>query len=269
VDNIGGTKLYEERQQFTKDKWRRADEIERVFPTKGRDVTTGATFVDPVGGYRKLVGEGDKNLSMLTQMKQIAPGEMSNVGRAWVEELLDDATSKGGFSRHRHLKNKWDGLGTETKKILFPDAVVRGNLNKFFELQDAIGQQVNPSGTGGMNAMFQMAKSAGKAVTPSAAGYVAGGTTGLAATQIVGSIYNLASYSPSVLKTLVQGSIPVRTPVRVAAELGRASLAGADISRPGVPKVVTRAQLEAIATAKGTDVATQEARAKAEGYVVR
>ena len=272
VDDIGGQKLYADRQQFTKDKWRRAEAIERVFPTKGRDVTTGQVFVDPVGGYRKLVGEGDKNLSMLEQMQQIAPTEMPNVGRAWVQEQLEHAaTSPSGFGKHTSLKNAWDGLGDKTKAILFYDPIVRKNLDYFFTLQDLVGQRVNPSGTGGMNAMFQAAKSIGKAVGPSAAAYGAAGPGGVVAAQVVGGIYNLASYSPTVLKTIVQGgTIPLRTPARVATELGRASLAEPDISRPTQPqKVVTQAQLKALAAQLGTDVATQQARAVAEGYVIR
>ena len=287
VDNIGGTSLYEDRQRFTKAKLRRAEAVERTFPIKGKDVETGKVFVEPEGGYLKLVRDKDKNVAELIQMRATLPAnqrvaEMSNMGRAWVEELLTKAESTGGFSHHRALKNSWDNLGDRTKAILFPDATVRGNLNKFFELQDAIGQQVNTSGTGGVNAMMQVGKAIGKAASPNAAAYGVGaaagsGAAGVGAAQLVGSLYNIGSYSPKVVRALVQGTIPLRTPLRVGAELGRASLAAPDLLRPTKEnaerlteeKVVTRAQLEAVAAGRGTTVEIESERAKAEGYVIR
>jgi hypothetical protein len=225
VQQIGATADYTIRQSEWQEKMRRSEAVERVFPDKGKSVINKKPIVEFAEGFLKLTRPDSRTIGELTEMAAIAPAEMPMVGRAILDRMFDKATSKGGWTNHQYLRNKWDSFGKDTKALLYTPAQIK-NLDLFFTLSDAIGKRVNPSGTGAVNASFQMAKAVGKAVGPNAAAYGAGGLPALMMGQARGSIYNMASYSPNVVRALVQGKIPLQTPALLATGSGVASQAG-------------------------------------------
>jgi hypothetical protein len=106
---------------------------------------------EPVQNFGKLVWAHDSGVDFLRKIADQAPETMPEVGRAFVDQLFDQATREGGFARARSILNQWQNLGPETKKILFPNPAVRSGLDRFFKGAEMVGQTPNPSGTALVN----------------------------------------------------------------------------------------------------------------------
>lgn len=102
---------------------------------------------EPVQTFNKLTAPKDANIKLLRSVAQHAPDVMPDVGRAYVENLLDTATAEGGFQKGGTVLNKWNALGPETRKILFKDPAVADRLDNFFLLAKRAGEVANPSKT--------------------------------------------------------------------------------------------------------------------------
>ena len=76
------------------------------------------------------------------------PRRLPQVGRAFLEELLQKATAEGGFERAAGLQADWQRLGPETKRLLFRDPAHIKDLDNFFLLAKKMGENPNPSGSG-------------------------------------------------------------------------------------------------------------------------
>jgi hypothetical protein len=109
--------------------------------------TRDALRDEPVAVFNSLTMARDAGIDRLRAVARIAPQDMPKVGRAYIEGLLDTATAEGGFQRAQGLMAQWQKLGPETKKILFPNASHRNDLDGFFMLAKKIGENPNPSGT--------------------------------------------------------------------------------------------------------------------------
>ena len=77
----------------------------------------------------------------------MAPAELPKIGRAYLDSLLDQATSEGGFGHGAKLLASWQKLGPETKALLFKDPAYVRDLDNFFLLSKKLAANPNPSGT--------------------------------------------------------------------------------------------------------------------------
>lgn len=102
---------------------------------------------EPVQTFNKLTWRGDTGVEFLKKVAKQASEVMPEIGRAYVDQLFDQATREGGFSKTRTLLSQWENLGPQTKQLLFPDAMVRSRLDKFFKAAEMVAQNPNPSGT--------------------------------------------------------------------------------------------------------------------------
>jgi len=102
---------------------------------------------EPGQVFKQLTANQDTALNRLKAVQAIAPTEIPNVARAYLEDALELATSEGGFGHADRLFANWQKLGGETKRVLFPKAGQIEALDNFFLLAKKIGKNPNPSGT--------------------------------------------------------------------------------------------------------------------------
>jgi len=102
---------------------------------------------EPVKAFRQLVQRQDAGIDQLRGIAKETPGELPKLGRAWLEDLFEKATAEGGFGRNQKLSGEWNNLGAKTKELLFPNPMLRGDLDKLFLAQKKITENVNPSGS--------------------------------------------------------------------------------------------------------------------------
>jgi hypothetical protein len=114
---------------------------------------------EPAQLYRRLVASQDTALEALRAVQKVAPGEVKNVARAYLDGMMETATAEGGFGHADKLWADWRRMGTETKAVLFPDAQHRADLNNFFLLAKKIAANPNPSGTARAMAVLNLGSS--------------------------------------------------------------------------------------------------------------
>jgi hypothetical protein len=223
---------------------------------------------EPVQAFERLVRPNDANISMLRRVNAAAPQELQNLGRAAFEEHLTRITAHGGLEHTKAALNWWDRLGPKTKDMLWPDPRVQQRVGDFFLAMKTWADSPNPSGTGAINQMMAVIRNIGPVA--SGAGTAMAGPASIPY-QIGASAIDVALHSPRIAKVMTRGGAPIRTPLNIAAGANVAGQAAEQAPPPMASheKVVTQAQLEAVAQMNGTDVATEAARAKAEGYVIR
>lgn len=108
-----------------------------------RDLLSG----EPGQVFKQLTANKDVALNRLREVRRIAPQEVENIARAYLEDAFDLATAEGGFAHADRLFANWQKLGPETKRVLFPQPSQIQDLDNFFLLAKKIGQNPNPSGT--------------------------------------------------------------------------------------------------------------------------
>lgn len=103
---------------------------------------------EPRKVFDMLTTRKDGALERLKAVQREAPAEIPNVGRAYLEELLNKATSEGGFDHADALFADWQKLGPQTKQILFKgNQGLIAELDNYFLLAKRIAANPNPSGT--------------------------------------------------------------------------------------------------------------------------
>lgn len=102
---------------------------------------------EPVQAYGQLTWRQDSGVARLREIAKLAPSEMPKVGRAFLDQLLEKATGEGRWGHADRLFAEWRKLGAETKRLLFPDASLVRDLDRFFLLAKKMAQNPNPSGT--------------------------------------------------------------------------------------------------------------------------
>jgi len=100
---------------------------------------------EPAQIVQRLTRKGDQGVQLLRGVRTVAPGELPNIGRSFLEGLLDDMTVEGDLRRTGTALNQWNKLGQETKDILFPDKKVQGQIGDFFKLAKMSVERANPS----------------------------------------------------------------------------------------------------------------------------
>ena len=120
---------------------------------------------EPVAGFGRLTQPQDTGIYLLRQLEQEAPGELPKVGRAYFEKLIDVARLEGGLPRHADkIFAQWQQLGEETKRLMYPNPMLRQNLNDFFLGMKKLAENPNPSGTAIVSAISGQATTAGAAL---------------------------------------------------------------------------------------------------------
>lgn len=189
---------------------------------------------EPVQTFRMLTSAGDSAVDRLREVRKVAPGEIPKVGRAYLDGLLDMATSEGGFGREAKLWAEWDKLGAETKSLLYPDKALRDSLDNFFLVGKKMAENPNPSGSalvGGLTGQGMLTL-----IDP---------VTG-AATALSGYAVSKLLNSPTTARLLTQGLQMPRTAAAARSVSARLKHA---VSKAGGP---------AISTAQATQATTRE-----------
>ena len=91
----------------------------------------------------QLLQGGDRSLKQLKAVAAIAPEEIPNIGRTYLQGVIEDARLSGWRDASF---TKWKTLGKETKAMLFPKEQIK-EIDQFFDLAKRIGANANPSGT--------------------------------------------------------------------------------------------------------------------------
>jgi len=106
------------------------------------------------------------SITRLREVAKVAPQALPQIGRAWLEDLLGQATKErgGGFHFTESLYNRWAKLGPDTKALLFKNPQHIQDLDNFFLLSKKLGERVNPSGTAMLTAKGAEALSLAKQV---------------------------------------------------------------------------------------------------------
>lgn len=100
---------------------------------------------EPVQVFNQATWQKDAGIAKLRDVAKLAPNEMAQVGRAYLEDLLGKATAKGGFDGVDGIWAQWQKLGPHTKQLLFKGQTP--NLDRFFLLAKKAAENPNPSGT--------------------------------------------------------------------------------------------------------------------------
>lgn len=103
---------------------------------------------EPVGTFRQTTMAKDAGIARLRQIARVAPHELRQVGRAYVEDLFRTAQAEGRFDVTKSVLNRWNDLGPETKRLLFRDPQHIRDLDQFFLLARKMAEKPNPSGSG-------------------------------------------------------------------------------------------------------------------------
>ncbi len=97
--------------------------------------------------FKQLAAEGDANVGTLRALNQVSPDASKMLGRAWLQDAFGLATERGRFDHADRLWAKWQKLGSETKRLYYPDAEHRKAIGDFMLLAKRISENPNPSGT--------------------------------------------------------------------------------------------------------------------------
>lgn len=111
------------------------------------DATIEQLPTEPVRLFDKLTSQRDTAINLMRDVASKAPDAIPAVGRAYLEGLFENATSAEGKPGAGTAFSNWNKLGDATKKTLFPNPLLRRNLDDFFTLAKAVGENPNPSGT--------------------------------------------------------------------------------------------------------------------------
>lgn len=182
---------------------------------------------EPVQTFEQLTMAKDAGIDMLREVQRLAPREMPKLGRAYLEKLFAKAAARDGWSRENSLLTAWENLGPETKKLLYPNAGLRRDLDAFFKLAVKAAENTNPSGSGWT---LLLGGQAGAGVLD---------PLSFIATQIGGAAVAKLLYTPRGVKLLTQGlHLPTMSPASAAnvlEQLRRASERAAVTTPAAVP----------------------------------
>lgn len=118
------------------------------------DSLPGGKMEEPLSVFKRATAPRDAGISFLRQVKEHTPQVLPQIARAKLDELLSIATENGKFEHAGKLYAEWHKLGSETKRMLFPQAGQAQSLDNFFLLAKRIAENPNPSGTAHVNNAF-------------------------------------------------------------------------------------------------------------------
>lgn len=176
---------------------------------------------EPVQVFRQAIASKDAGIDQLRAVVDHGgAGEITKIGRAYLEDLMQQATADGAFDRAKGLAAKWQNLGPQTKTLLFGKELTT-DLNNFFHLAKKAADNPNPSGTGHTVALW------------SQGGLMVMNPVKGVAVQIAGAAAAKLLRSPTFVKAVTKGfSISVQNYPAAAAVFGQiVKAAGADAVR--------------------------------------
>jgi hypothetical protein len=91
----------------------------------------------------QLLLNDDQAIRQLRAVNEIAPGQMRNIGRSFLQGILNKVE---GASFSASSYSQWRRLGDHTRKLLFSEQQIK-DMESFFELIRAIGADPSASGT--------------------------------------------------------------------------------------------------------------------------
>lgn len=103
---------------------------------------------EPVQLFDQLTGNRDRGIELVREVAREAPESMPEIGRSFLEGLLDTATREGGFGKAGTVMNRWDSMGLNTKMELFGNRKLVSDLDNFFLLAKRASENPNPSRSG-------------------------------------------------------------------------------------------------------------------------
>jgi hypothetical protein len=182
----------EEGRQATRAKYGAAGVLQQLQSGSG----------EAVAAYRRLTAPNDSAIGQLRDVAQQAPHVLPQIGRAFLDDLMGQATINGSFEKAKTLQTRWEKLGDQTKMLLYRDPAYIKDVDNFFRLAAKMSENPNPSGTARVNNIFN--------TTSAAVGY---------------PIAKLL-YSKTGVRLLTEGfRIPVQSPAAVANYIARLSAA--------------------------------------------
>jgi hypothetical protein len=163
----------------------------------------------------------DAGIERLRQIARETPGAMPRLGRAYLEDLFSHATAEGGFGKAQSLFGKWENLGPETKKLLFPNPMHRADLDNFFLIAKKLGEVTNPSQSATVGSIV------------AGLGYMwTNPATGIPMVVGAGALSKLL-HSPAGVRALTEGMrIPVRNTARATIAANRILRIAGDAAQP-------------------------------------
>jgi len=163
---------------------------------------------EPVQTFNQLTWAGDAGVERLKEVAKLAPKAMAEVGRAYLDKLLEMSGREGAFDHAQRLLQDWSKLGDQTKRILFRNPALIEDLDNFFLLGKKATENMNPSGTAYVGGM----------VAHLANGYWFHNPAAGVAYEIAGAGLAKLLRSPKTSRLLTRGfSIPISNPVRAGA----------------------------------------------------
>jgi hypothetical protein len=123
-----------------------------------RDVAKfgGLTKLEPVTLFDRLTAGGGRRVNMLRDVAKETPEQMPQLGRAFVQGLLDRATREGDIAKVQSTLDKWLNLDPESKALMIKDPGLRNDLNNLMFSLKRLTKNPNPSGSGFIVALNQM-----------------------------------------------------------------------------------------------------------------
>jgi hypothetical protein len=160
---------------------------------------------EPVAVFNQLTASKDSAIALLRRVQREAPKALPQLGRAYLEGLLEKAKASGGFGRTDGIFNDWQRLGADSKQMLFRDPGLVKDLDSFFLLAKKAAENPNPSGSAYVGGLL-------------AHGYFFHNpVTGVAYEVGMGAL-SKALHSPSVARAMVRGMrMPLGNKAGVAA----------------------------------------------------
>jgi hypothetical protein len=95
--------------------------------------------------YGLLIRPGDKTVESIRTLKKLAPDQVQQVGRTYLQGMWDKLTEGGAMSRGAGAFRDWQKMGPETKKLLFGSQT--SDIDNFFMATKRLRTDFNPSGS--------------------------------------------------------------------------------------------------------------------------
>lgn len=127
-------KALEDGRAATRAKYQAADVLDRIND-------------EPVKTMNTLTANGDANIQRLRAVIRETPDVAPQIARAYLQDLIDTATERGGFEHADKIYAEWQKLGDATKTLMFRNPVLIQNLDNFFRLAKRISEKRNTSET--------------------------------------------------------------------------------------------------------------------------
>ena len=191
-----------------REKWAAHSEVEGVMD---------GLRAEPVQAFGQTKFKKDSGIEFFKSIAKHAPNELPKLGRAFLEDVFEKASSDPNFRGGLGMETAWKNLGKETKDLMFKHPAMVQNLDNFFLLAKRTQELANTSGT----APVQVAGQTFNALGGIAAG-VSGGAVGGLVEYAVGQLgvagITKLMYSPKFVAAMNNGlKIPARAPAQALA----------------------------------------------------